>query len=308
MIIHGPEFDNFVVEPGMELEAFDMKQKDEIFLNHPFKILMFYLGKHPPYYSRWDGIDLCDFYFKMLDDYNRYGISFRREDNVYDLDNCLYVVENDNSKKDKWELHFKSKYVLLYRNCYNLKTLLFNKVKKINLDDYDRENDVFRKSGKHPNLLKKPSENDEVKTPSSPVLFEGNIFGGLEFIEPSERVNIKKTPSEWEFLEKISCNKENKISEWEYIKRKAIKEQKNKYLQVALMDPKIYNNESFFEDLIFSKLDDYNGEFERYPSLSFTNKKYDEYFKKTFKIIIEMIKRINYLIEKGNSEYLGILD
>ena len=289
MIIHGPELDNFVVEPGMELEAFDMKQKDEIFLNHPFKILMFYLGKHPPYYSRWDGIDLCDFYFKMLDDYNRYGISFRREDNVYDLDNCLYVVENDKSKKNKWELHSKSKYVLLCRNCYNLKTLLFNKVKKINLDDYDREN-------------------DKVKTPSSPVLFEGNIFGSLEFKKPSERVVIKKTPSEWEFLEKINYNKENKISEWEYIKRKAIKKQKNKYLQVALMDPKIYNNESFFEDLIFSKLDDYNGEFERYPSLSFTNKKYDEYFKKTFKIIIEMIKRINYLIEKGNSEYLGILD
>ena len=289
MIIEGPEFDNFVVEPGMELESFDMKQKDELFLNHPFKILMFYLGKHPPYYSRWDGIDLCDFYFKMLDDYNRYGISFRREDNVYDLDNCLYVKENDNLKKDKWELHFKSKYFLLYRNSYNLKTLLFNKVKKINLDEYDRENKVFKK-------------------PSSPVLFEGNIFGGLEFIEPSKRVNIKKTPSEWEFLEKINLDKENKISEWEFIKRKAIKKQKNKYLQVALMDPKIYNNESFFEYLIFNKLDDYNEEFERYPSLSFTNKKYDEYFKKTFKIIIEMIKKINYLIEKGNSEYLGILD
>ena len=41
MITSGPEFDNFEVKPGMELESFNMKQKDKIFLNHPFKILMF---------------------------------------------------------------------------------------------------------------------------------------------------------------------------------------------------------------------------------------------------------------------------
>ena len=267
MILYGPELDNFVVEPGMELEAFNMDLKDEIFLNHPFKILMFYLGKHPPYFSRWDGIDLCDFYFKMLDDYNRYGISFRRKDNVYDGDNCLYVIEND-----KWGIHCKSKYILLPRNTFDLKTLLFNNVKKIKLDNYDKESNDSGKIEKH------SSENDELKT-----------------------------PSEWEFLEKMKRNEESKISKWEYLKRREIKKQKNKYLQVALMDPKIYNNESLFKDLMFGKLDDYNGEFESYPSLAFTNEKYDEYYKKTFKSLIEMIKRIDYLIEKGNSDYLGLL-
>ena len=291
IINYGPEFDNFEVKPGMELESFDMNQKDEIFLNHPFKILMFYLGKHPPYYSRWDGIDLCDFYFEMLDDYNRYGISFRREDHICGFDNCLYVVENDNSKKDNNELRFKSKYDLISINYYDLKILLFNKVKNINLDEHDKEPELF-------------------KTPSSPILFEDSILGEIPFSKPSERVDLKKPALEWELLEKIRSidDEENKITEWDYIKRKTIKEQKNKYLQVALMDPKIYNNDKLFEDLRFGLLDDYNGEFEGYAPLMFTDEKYEDYLKKYYKVIIDMIRNINYLIEEGNSEYLGIIN
>ena len=287
MITSGPEFDNFEVKPGTELESFDMKQKDEIFLNHPFKILMFYLGKHPPYYSRWDGIDLCDFYFKMLDDYNRYGISFRREDNICRLDNCLYVVENDNSKKVD-EIRFKSKYNIRSINYFDLKILLFNKVKKINLDELNKESE----------------------SPSSPILFEDSIFGKIPFSKPSERVDLKKPALEWELLEKIRLidDKENKITEWEYLKRKTIKEQKNKYLQVALMDPKVYNNDKLFEELSFGLLDDYNAEFEAYPPLMFTDKKYDNYIKRKFKKIIDMLKNINYLINEGNNDYLGIID
>ena len=275
----------------MELESFDMNQKDKIFLNHPFKILMFYLGKHPPYYSRWDGIDLCDFYFEMLDDYNRYGISFRREDHICGFDNCLYVVENDNSKKDSNELHFKSKYNLLSINHFDLKILLFNKVKKINLDDYDKEPDIF-------------------KSPSSPILFEDSIFGKIPFSKPSERVDLKKPALEWELLEKIRSidDEENKITEWDYIKRKTIKKQKNKYLQVALMDPKVYNNVKLFEELNFGLLDDFNAEFEGYAPLMFTDEKHEDYLKKYYKEIIDMIRNINYLIEEGNNEYLGIID
>ena len=281
MITDGPDFDNFEVKPGMELESFDMNQKDEIFLNHPFKILMFYLGKHPPYYSRWDGIDLCDFYFEMLDDYNRYGISFRRKDHICGFDNCLYVVENDNSKKVD-EIRFKSKYDLISINYFDLKILLFNKVKKINLDDYDKES----------------------VSPSLPILFEKNPFS-----KPSER-NKLKPALEWELLEKIRSidDKENKITKWEYLKRKTIKEQKNKYLQVALMDPKVYNNDKLFEELSFGLLDDFNAEFEGYAPLMFTNEKHEDYLKRNFKKIIDMIRNINYLIEEGNNEYLGIID
>ena len=137
MITSGPEFDEFVVEPGMEIEPFDMKLSKEIFLNHPFKIILYYLRKHLPYGSYFSEVDICDLYFKLLDDYNRYGIAFERENNLFS-DNNLYVNENDNSKKTKYEVRFDSNYDLLFNNKYDKKTLLFNKVKKIDLNKYDR--------------------------------------------------------------------------------------------------------------------------------------------------------------------------
>ena len=281
MITSGPEFDNFEVKPGMELESFDMKQKDEIFLNHPFKILMFYLGKHPPYYSRWDGVDLCDFYFEMLDDYNKYGISFKRENNLNKFDNCLYVIEN------KDQNYCKSKYDFVSVKHFDLKTLLFNKVKKIDLDELDKKSE-----------------------PPSPTIESlESILDIIPFMDPLERIKIKKPAAEWELLEKIrSIKKKYKISQWEYLKRKTIREQKNKYLQVALMDPKVYNNDELFEELSFGLLDDFNADFEHYARLMFTDEKHEEYLKRNFKIIIDLLKNINYLINEGNSDYLGIID
>ena len=120
MITSGTEFDKFVVEPWMEIEPFDMKLAKKIFLNHPYKILLYYLEKHPPGYSYWKEEDINDFYFEMLDDYNRYGISFKRFDNLFS-DNNLYVIENDDSKKRKFELRFDSKYYLLFNNNYDKK-------------------------------------------------------------------------------------------------------------------------------------------------------------------------------------------
>ena len=239
MITDGPEFDKFLVEPGMEIEPFDMKLSKEIFLNHPFKILLYYLRKHLPYDSYFSEVDISDLYFRLLDDYNRYGIAFEREDNLFP-DNNLYVIENDNSKKPKYELHFDSKYFLLLNNKYDKKTLLFNKVKKIDLN-----------------------KNDKGEKP---------------------------------------------LSEWEKKKRDCIKEQKNKYLLISMMNPDVYNNDIFFKDSIDGILDDYNAELEVRPSLMFTNKKDDERFKKDYKKLIDMVKKIDYLIEEGNSEYLGIID
>ena len=237
MITSGPEFDKFVVEPGMEIEPFDIKLAKEIFLNHPFKIILLSLRKHLPYGSYFsDEVDICDLYFKLLDDYNRYGIAFKREHKLFP-DNILYVIENDNSKK--YEYHSHSKYKLLSQGKYDKKTLLFNKVKKIDFKKYDR--------GEKP------------------------------------------------------------LSEWEKEKRKCIKEQKNKYLQIAMMDPDVYNNDKLFEYLII-RSSDYNGDFVYCSSLMFSKEKSDEYFKKTYKKQIDMVKRIDYLINEGNSEYLGIID
>jgi len=74
------------------------------------------------------------------------------------------------------------------------------------------------------------------------------------------------------------------------------------------MDPKVYNNDKLFEELSFGLLDDFNAEFEGYAPLMFTDEKHDNYIKRNFKKIIDMLKNINYLIEEGNNEYLGIID
>ena len=71
---------------------------------------------------------------------------------------------------------------------------------------------------------------------------------------------------------------EKPLSYEEKEKRDTIREQKNKYLQVAMMDPDVYNNDKLFEELISGILDDYNADLEDYFSLMYLNDEDDEYF------------------------------
>ena len=184
MILGSPELDKFVVEPWMELEPFDTKLIKKIQPDHPYKTLLCILFKYNPSYTSKgndanpdsDGYEDCtDFYFRMLDDYNRYGIAFQRKYDIFP-DNKLCV------KKDKY--FFKTVYYLV-DNHYDKKVLLFNKVKTIDLNEHD--------TGEKP------------------------------------------------------------LSEEEKIKRDLIKKQTNKKLQIALMDPDIYNNDKYFKYLIEKK-------------------------------------------------------
>ena len=137
MIIISPELDKFVVEPWMELEPFDTKLIKEIQHNHPYKILLRILYKYSPSYSCSEGNDanpnsdgyedVTDFYFRMLDDYNRYGIAFDREFELFP-DNKLCVIE-----EKYWG---KTDYYLV-NNRYDKKVLLFNNVKTIDLNEHD---------------------------------------------------------------------------------------------------------------------------------------------------------------------------
>ena len=182
MIIGSPELDKFVVEPWMELKPFDTKLIKEIQYNHPYKILLRILKKYYPSYSSGKENDadpncqsyedVTDFYFRMLDDYNRYGIAFDRDYELFP-GNKLGVIE--------YEEFGKREYYLVYNYC-DKKTLLFNKVKKIDLNEHD--------SGEKP------------------------------------------------------------ISEEEKQKRDIIKKQTNKKLQVAMMDPDVYNNDELFRNAI----------------------------------------------------------
>ena len=139
MIIGSLELDEFVVEPWMELKPFDTKLIKKILRNHPYKILLWILYKYYPSYSctpekndadpDCDGYeDVTDFYFKMLDDYNRYGIAFKRKYELFP-DNKLGVIEYEDFGKREYHL---------VENRYNKKTLLFNNVKTIDLNEHDK--------------------------------------------------------------------------------------------------------------------------------------------------------------------------
>ena len=181
MMLGSPELNEFVVEPWMKLEPFDPKLTKEISLNHPYKILLRILYKYYPSYNtgkgndadpNYDGYDdnIVDFYFRMLDDYKRYGIAFERKFELFP-DNKLGVFKDE---------FFGGGYYLV-NNHYDKKTLLINNVKTIDLNDHDRG--------------EKPLTEEEKQ-------------------------------------------------------KRDIKKQTNKKLQVAMMDPDIYNNRNHFNDVI----------------------------------------------------------
>ena len=139
MILGSSELDKFIVEPWMELKPFDPKLIKKIQPNHPYKILLWIFYKYNLSYNNWNendanpdcqgyDDDVVDFYFNMLDDFNRYGIAFQPK---YDLfpDNKLGVFE---------EKDFGKSIYSLVNNRYDKKTLLFNKIKTIDLNELDK--------------------------------------------------------------------------------------------------------------------------------------------------------------------------
>ena len=113
MRVGGSELNEFKVKPWMELEPFDPKLIKKISHNHPYKILLYALYKHYPSYNTGkrndtelggDGDeDVTDFYFRMLDDYNRYGIAFERDFELLP-DNKLGVFEYEKYGKPHYYL------------------------------------------------------------------------------------------------------------------------------------------------------------------------------------------------------------
>ena len=90
MIIFSKELDNFN-PPSWKLKPFDLKNLKDLVRNHPFQKLMFIIYKYyPNYQTGGDDVDGIDYYgtglendavedlkyFKMLDNFLRYGIAF----------------------------------------------------------------------------------------------------------------------------------------------------------------------------------------------------------------------------------------
>ena len=138
MIIYCLEMDEFDTT-NKELKPFDLKLINNLARNHPYQEIMILVYKYYCSYVdgfRGDILDEID-YFELLDRYYRYGITFRNE-NLYPntfwnkgmpFSNRLYVYE---------DLDKSPPFSYILRNEYNLKQLLYNDVKIINLDDVDK--------------------------------------------------------------------------------------------------------------------------------------------------------------------------
>ena len=178
MILGSPELDEFVVKPWMELEPFDTKLIKKMCYNHPYKILLIFLYKYYPSYGckvndanpNYDDYkDVTDFYFRLLDDYNRYGIAFDRDCELFP-DNKLGVIEDK-----EWG---KTDYYLIDNN-YDKKTLLFNKVKTIDLNEHDRGEKPLSEEEKQKRDLIKKQTNKKLQV----VLMDPDIYNNNEYFK-----------------------------------------------------------------------------------------------------------------------------
>ena len=136
MILVSPELDEFNPS-NWELKPFDLKMKNDLARNHPYQRTMYWVYKYYTSYDEVEGDILYEIdYFQILDRYYRYGITFEDSDLYPEeffglglpFNNKLYVYED-----------FIRNCYLCYilKNRYDLKQLLFNDVKTINLDDAD---------------------------------------------------------------------------------------------------------------------------------------------------------------------------
>ena len=82
MIICCPEMEELIINSDWELKTFDLKLINNLARNHPYQKTMFWVYKYYDSYvdgSEGDILYEID-YFKLLDRYYRYGITFEDGD------------------------------------------------------------------------------------------------------------------------------------------------------------------------------------------------------------------------------------
>ena len=82
MIICSPEMNELIINSNWEIKPFDIKLINNLARNHPYQKTMFWVYK---YYASYDDEIEGDIlneidYFKLLDRYYRYGITFEDDD------------------------------------------------------------------------------------------------------------------------------------------------------------------------------------------------------------------------------------
>ena len=149
MIICCPEMNELIINSNWELKPFDLKLINNLARNHPYQKTMFWVFKYYDSYDQIEGDVLNEIdYFELLDRYYRYGITFK-DDDLYPKKRKLYEkkmvnfdfgikFENGNIfpellyVKEDFSVTPPFRYVI--RNTYELDQLMYNNVKKINLD------------------------------------------------------------------------------------------------------------------------------------------------------------------------------
>ena len=180
MILGSPELDKFIVEPSMKLEPFDPKLIKKIQPNHPYKLFLWFLYKYCPSYNDWNENDadpdfegcednVVDFYFGLLDDYNRYGVTFDREWNLLQDDKLGVLEEED----------FGEKVYSLIRNYYKRKAMLFNKIKTIDLKELDRGDVPILEEEKEKRDLIKKQTNKKLQV----ALMDPDVYRNIELMK-----------------------------------------------------------------------------------------------------------------------------
>ena len=180
MILGSRELNEFIVEPSMKLEPFDPKLIKKIKMRHPYKLLLFFLYKYYPSYScsskkndadpdQQGYEDVTDFYFQLLDDYNRYGIAFERKWELFP-DNKLGVLEEEDFGKSIYSL---------VNNRYDKKTLLFNKIKTIDLNELDKGKIPISEEEKQKKDLIKKQTNKKLQV----ALMDPDVYRNIELMK-----------------------------------------------------------------------------------------------------------------------------
>ena len=180
MILGSPELDKFIVDPSMKLEPFNPKLIKKIQPNHPYKLFLWILYKYYPSYNGWndndakpdsDGYDdnVVDFYFRFLDDYYRYGITFDREWNLL-KEGKLGVLEEED---------FGEKVYSLIKNYYKRKAMLFNKIKTIDLKKLDRGKKPISEEEKQKRDLIKKQTNKKLQV----ALMDPDVYRNIELMK-----------------------------------------------------------------------------------------------------------------------------
>lgn len=140
-----------IINSDWEIKLFDLKLINNLARNHPYQKIMFLVYEYyDSYIDESEGDILYDIdYFKLLNRYYRYGITFE-DDELYPKKRILYEKENFNKFGIDFEdgiilpellyVHedfkrIKKPFRYILKNEYNLKQLIYNDVKKINLVD-----------------------------------------------------------------------------------------------------------------------------------------------------------------------------